>query len=561
MHAVASAPAIAATLGEPGTLAAPINVGLARVDHQGRVQVSIELEEVTDGALDALRHAGVEIEIYDTSGRVVEGWVSPMRVDRVAALPGVRLIDLPSYGVSNTGSVASQGDTVIRADQLRALGATGSGVKVGVLSDGISGLTSSIASGDLPASGVTMPAAPLTGGGISLDSPLPGGTVFTAAPEGRPDLTTGSEGRAMLEIIHDLAPGAQLFFAPAGTSLADRRAIRWLVAQGVKVIADDHVFFNAGPYNGTAAIAQEASSAVAAGASYFVSAGNFARRHYQGLFTDTDGDSFHEFDVSLGLPRVDNAGETLNVTLQPGETVTILLAWDDAFGASGNDFDLCVHDPADLPTSPLFCSQNVQSGTQNPTEALAVMRSASAPTPGTLGIRINRFGTVVPRVLELFLLFTGSGGMDEFIVPESSVPNKPDAGGGVIAVGAVSALTPTTIESFSSRGPTNDGRLKPEMVAPDGVVTSVPGFAPFFGTSAAVPHAAGLAALLLSRIPSLRPRQLERALEDATTDLGSLGADNTFGHGLLDGSVFTRIRSRLVWYRHVGRSTRSWGGR
>ncbi|HZY32040.1 MAG TPA: S8 family serine peptidase [Candidatus Methylomirabilis sp.] len=515
--------------------------GFARFDDQGRFEVYITVEEVTEqGALTALRNAGVEIEIYDASQRLVQGWVSSTQLQDVAGLPGVRFIDLPNYGVTNTGSVTTEGDGVIRADQLRAIGVTGSGVKVGVISDGINGLTSSITSSDLPASGVTMPAAPLTGGGISLDSPLPGATVFTLTPMGRPDLTTGSEGRAMLEIIHDVAPGAQLFFAPGFTSsLGFQRAVRWLVAQGVKVVADDVVHFNAGPYDGTSVVSQEAAAAVANGSSYFVAVGNYAQQHYQGLFTDADGDTLHEFDVSLGLPRVDNAGETLNVTLQPGETVFINLQWNDPFGASTNDYDLCAHDPADIPSSPLFCSTDPQTGTQNPTESFTFARSPGASGPGTLGVRINKVGMAAPRVFDLFIL---GGVMKEFVVADGSVPNKADAGGGVTSVGAVNWQTPNTIEFFSSRGPTNDGRLKPELVAPNRVATTVPGFSSFAGTSASTPHAAGVAALLLSRFPRMTPGQLRRALGDATLDLGPLGADNTYGHGLMDGSVFTRMR-------------------
>jgi subtilisin family serine protease len=513
--------------------------GFARFDRQGRVETYITLEEVTQGTLIALRNAGVEIEIYDASQWLVQGWVLSTQLQVVADLPAVRFIDLPNYGVTNAGSVTTEGDGVIGASVMRAAGMTGIGVKLGVISDGINGLTSSVASGDLPASGITMPAAPLTGGGISLDSPLPGATVFTSTPAGRSDLTTGSEGRAILEIIHDIAPGAQLFFAPGITSsLGFQRAVRWLMAQGVKVIADDILFFNVGSYNGTSVVSQEASAAVASGTSYFVAAGNYALQHYHGLFTDTDGDTFHEFDVSLGLPRIDNAGETLNVTVQPGETVFFNLQWNDPFGASSNDYNLCVHDPADIPSSPLFCSTNSQTGTQDPTEALAITRSPSAGSPGTLGVRINKVGMAAPRVFDLFIL---GGVMNEFRVPEGSVPNKADAGGGVISVGAVNWQTPNTIEFFSSRGPTNDGRLKPDLVAPDGVMTSVTVFNPFFGTSAAVPHAAGLAALLLSKVPSLTPRQLGRALQDATLDLGPPGLDNTYGHGLIDGSVFTRI--------------------
>jgi len=255
----------------------------ARFDQQGRVEFYITLDQVTEETLNALRSAGAEIEIYDAGQRLVQAWIAPARIEALADLPFVRFVDLPNYGVTNIGSVTTQGDAVIRADLVRAQGVTGSGVKVGVISGGVNGLTSSILSGDLPAAGVTMPAAPLTGGGIALDSPLPGGAVFTSTPVGRPDLTSvggipNSEGRAMLEIILDIAPGAQLFFAPfGGTTLANQRAIRWLVSQGVKVIADDTVFFNTGPYDGTSAISIEMSVAVLSGVSYFVSVGNYAQ--------------------------------------------------------------------------------------------------------------------------------------------------------------------------------------------------------------------------------------------------------------------------------------------
>src|SRR5574337_1445353 len=396
---LAQAGRTAPLLGLPSLTPAPLTEslsGFARFDQQGRVEVYIALDHVNESTLNALRGAGVAIEIYDASQRLVQGWIAPSQLQAVADLPAVTFVDLPNYGMTNAGSMMTQGDAVIRADQARSLrGVTGSGVKVGVLSGGINDLTASVASGDLPASGITMPAAPLTGNSISLDSPLPGGTVFTSTPVDRSDLTTyqsslNSEGTAMLEIIHDIAPDTQLFFAPVGTTLDDQRAIRWLKSQGVKVIADDHLFLNAGPYDGTSAISQEASSAVAGGVSYFVAVGNQAQQHYRGLFTDTDGDTFHEFDVSLGLPRVDNAGETLNVTLGPFETVIIMLQWNDPFGGSTNNYALCVHDPADIPTSPFLCSTNLQTGTQNPTEALAFTRSAA--TPGTFGVSIHRVG-------------------------------------------------------------------------------------------------------------------------------------------------------------------------
>ena len=523
---------MAALIAQPGPTVpfAESLAAFARFDQQGRIEVYITLDTVSETTLNALRQAGVEIEIYDASQRLVQGWIATSQVQAVADLPSVTFVDLPNYGVTNTGFVTTQGDAVIRADEVRAQGVTGNGVKVGVISDGINGLTSSIASGDLPSAGITMPAAPLTGGGIALDSPLPGAAVFSSTPVGRSDLTTGSEGRALMEIIHDIAPDAQLFFAPGfTTTLGFQRAVRWLVAQGVKVIADDSNFFNVGPYDGTSVVSQEVSNAVTSGVSYFQSVGNYAQQHYRGLFTDTDGDAFHEFDVSLGLPRVDNAGETLNVTVQPGETIIINLQWNDPFGASINDFDLCVNDPPDNPSSHVFCSLNLQTGTQNPTEILVITRSPNAPGPGTLGVSINKFGTAAPRIFDLFIR---GGVMNEFVVPQGSVPNKADAGGGVLSVGAVNWQTPNAIEFFSSRGPTSDGRLKPELVAPDGVSTSV--FSPFFGTSAAAPHAAGAAALVLSANPALTSTQVGSRLTSGAVPLGSPIPNNTFGFGRVD---------------------------
>ena len=201
-----------------------VMLGFARFDEQARVETYITLDEVTENTLNALLSAGAEINIYDEGQRLVQAWVPPGAIETLADLPFVQFIDLPNYGVTNAGSVTTQGDGVIRADLVRGQGITGSGVTVGVISDGINGLTSSIASGDLPAAGITMPAAPLTGGGISLNSPLPGATVFTSTPVGRSDLTTGQEGRPLLEIVYDIAPGAQLFFAPGTTT--DRKSTR-----------------------------------------------------------------------------------------------------------------------------------------------------------------------------------------------------------------------------------------------------------------------------------------------------------------------------------------------
>jgi hypothetical protein len=120
-----------------------------------------------------------------------------------------------------------------------------------------------------------------------------------------------------------------------------------------------------------------------------------------------------------------------------------------------------------------------------------------------------------------------------FIVPADSFS--------AVAVGAVDHATPTTLESFSSRGPTDDGRIIPSLVALDGVSTrTYASYSPpdFYGTSAAAPCTAGAAALVKQRFPTYIPAQIQAFLEGRAVDLGTAGKDNLYGSGRLDlGSV------------------------
>ena len=93
------------------------------------------------------------------------------------------------------------------------------------------------------------------------------------------------------------------------------------------------------------------------------------------------------------------------------------------------------------------------------------------------------------------------------------------------------------VADYSSRGPTTDGRFKPELVAPSGVSTVSYGaseeFYGYTGTSAAAPHVAGAAALIKSANPSYSRTQLWDALIEATVDIGTRGRDNDSGYGKL----------------------------
>ncbi len=525
-----------------------------KFDDEGMAQVYITLYELTKQNLERLENVGVIIEIYDQSLKLVQARANPDNLEEISALPFVKFIDLPNYGHSNAGSVQTEGDAVLRADEAReTFGVDGTGVNVGVISDGINRLTESLGTGDLPVSGILIPTSPLTGGGISIDDPCPGFTPVTSTPAARPDVTTGAEGTAMLEIIHDIAPGAELFFAPGLTSDLEHRRSRRCLTEVVDIIADDIAFFNAGPYDGTSAVSLESTNSVLAGVSNFIAVGNYAHRHYQEMYIDTDGEGDHEFSVNP-------LDEVLNVTIRAGGQIRIFLQWNDPFGASGNDYDLLLVDPFNT-ANILATSLNIQNGNDNPTELIVFTNLLGVNQP--VGIAIINFQNLAStREFDMFvdgsLMFGPSffPEIDQFQVPQSSVPNNSDAEL-VLSIGSVGlGQGINQIKSYSSRGPTNDGRNKPELVAPDGVSTTVPGFMPFFGTSAAAPHAAGVAALLLEAELNmalansdslvvlnqiLSPSDISNILRKTAEDLGPPGTDNTFGSGRID--AFAALQS------------------
>jgi subtilisin family serine protease len=362
-----------------------------------------------------------------------------------------------------------------------------------------------------------------------------------------------AEGTAMLELIHDIAPGAQLFAVSESTSLEFVAAVNWLAdvaggpnprrgtPGGVDIIVDDLSFFNVGPYDGSSFISQAITAAVDRGVAYFTSAGNHAERHWRGVYNACPGSNFHRFNAPSCGPGV--ADEVLDIRLPANSSFRAFLQWDDAFGASGNNYDLLVfdRDAGQLltPADGVIGGLNTQSGTQDPTEFVSFTNSTGSTR--NLGIAIqNVGGAAQPRQLELFL--PGSAVQEEFVVSDHSLPNVGDARK-AISLGAVNWQTPGSIETYSSRGPTLDGRVKPEAVAPDCVsVTGNGGFpTTFCGTSASAPHAAAVAALLLDATPSLTPSQLYAAIIAPTLELGTPFPNNTFGFGRIDALTGTQL--------------------
>ena len=448
------------------------------------------------------------------------------------ALPSLRAATAPQTP-AGTGRFVSQGDRGHRADFVRdAFGVDGTGVRIGVLSDSVRYLEQSQASGDLPPDVTVVPGE----SGITPASSLSG------------------EGTAMMEIIYDLAPGAKLFFATA--FLGDARFaanIRRLRTEfKCDIIVDDVFYFNENPFQ-DALIARAVNDVVADGALYFSAAGNEGNVN-DGTAGVWEGD-FRDGGTLSTLPfaseyKVHDFSEGVISNRLRVAGVAITLFWSDPLGGSANDYDLFVLDPT--LTTVRSASLTFQSGTQDPFEIARTFTAGDR-------IVIAKDVTAAPRALHLNTL------RGELAIATVGQTHGHSAAAGVFAVAAVPALVarggaftggPTNpVETFTSDGPrriffnangspvtpgnllfaTSGGtvRQKPDITAADGVSTSVPGFANFFGTSAAAPHAAAIAALLKSGIPQLTNDRLREALTTTALDIGPPGYDRTAGSGII----------------------------
>ena len=466
---------------------------------QRKAYVYIQLKPGADiGAVDG---AVSKVVSRDREENLVVGWVRLDALEDLAQSGSVQTVQTVLPPVVNTGSVTSEGDSVLKADLARAQAETdGSGVKVGVISDGIDHLASAAASGDLPA-----------------DVTVLSNTVG------------GDEGTAMLEIVHDLAPGADLYFHDCGSNVvAFNQAIDDLIAAGCTVVCDD-ISWITQPFFEDGAVADHVKELVEENeVVYATSAGNAARRHYQGPFTN-DGEDFHDFSAGT------SAYKDLYVHIPVGGQVIVVLEWNDPFGTSGNDYDVYLTS-LDYQTEYAY-STAVQSGTQDPLEAFAYVNSGTSAIDAS--ILVHAYDDPSPRTLEVYVY--SSGGAYNYtnnIVTADSIMGQA-AVPGVLACGAVGADTPDAIESFSSRGPVTmigETRAKPDVCATDGVsVTGAGGFSnPFYGTSASSPHVAAVAALVQSKYPALTASEVRRRIVDASADLGASGFDSVYGNGLVD---------------------------
>ena len=481
-------------------------------------------------------------------GQMVSGRIPIRALREIAALSSLRFAH-PAAATTSVGSVTSQGDVSMRADIARAsFSVDGTGTIVGALSDSydcIGGAATDVATGDLPAGVVVLQEEVGCGSG-------------------------SDEGRAMLQLVHDVAPGAGLAFHSAFNGQADfAQGIIELASAGADSIVDDIIYF-AEPMFQDGIIAQAVDTVVAGGATYFSSAGNGGRIAYEGDFRDggliTVGSAVytaHDFDPGPGVDIFQQ------FTLPRGARVIFSLQWDEPFfsvsGAPGsaNDVDIFIVNAGLTQVRAGSTDANLGG---DPVEFFSFANTTGPPST-TFNVLIGKFnaaGGPDPGQLK-YVVFRGVGrpgpimAIDQFDTASGTVYGHSNAAGAE-AVGAAwyeetpeFGTDPPLLEPFSSAGPTPilftksgvrlgspEVRQKPEIVAPDGTDTTFfgsdtdgNGFPNFFGTSAAAPHAAAVAALLIQANPTLSPQDLYSVMEGTAIDMGVPGIDFDSGAGLV----------------------------
>ncbi len=494
-------------------------------------------------------------------GAIVSGLLPLAKVDAALALDSLRSLTASPRPIQHAGSITSQGDAALRADLARSTYAVdGSGVTVGVVSDSFDaqgGAATDFQTGDLPATGVTV---------LNGESVLCGTLIFCV-----------DEGRAMLQIIHDVAPGADLVFHTGIDGIAAyASAIDALVNAGADVIVDDLLIINE-PMFQDGIVAQAVDAAVAAGVSYFAAAGNSGRNGMELSFDDSgeelcieffepEGDcdplfelvgTMHDFDPG---PGVDNY---LGITVPLNSRVTIAMQWDQPYGGTGpeTDHDIVLLDATGETYYTIAANDNLVLG--EGWEALQFDNSEFISQETEFGVAITYDGVDSagpPAALLRLVIFGDDVTVNEYATSSGTVYGHANAAGAE-AVGAAffrdtpeNGVTPPILQPYSSAGGVPilfdvDGnrlaqpvlRQKPGIVGVDGVNTTFffddsdgdDGIDDFFGTSAAAPHAAGVAALLLQAVPGAAPGDLVAALRTSAIDMGASGVDADSGYGLI----------------------------
>jgi hypothetical protein len=512
--------------------------GTVPVEKDGRVLVT-----VTGSAASAATRA-VGAQVLAEAGGQVSVAITPKALTELASSAGVNLVQPSHRAYVQSACTAAQGNgqctegiAKSNADAWQSPGnTTGAGVKVGIVDASFGSLSAEVTAGNLP-TGLTV-AGNHCGSAVDSDN----------------------HGTAVAEIVHQMAPDAQLFLYCVLDNVGFAQAETELAAAGVTIVNSSLGFVGDSRGDGTGlndpapsrgsfvSTALTVEKARKAGILWIQSAGNSAQDHWTGSFTDANND--HYVDLLSASQDYDL------IELAPGTSGFVSLTWDN-WPSSNLPIGLAV----DEYYAPL-CSKCTDvylrslRGTADPTMGSAPFRGLSLVnnTADThdYTIRVGKGTGTVPKI-RYDLTYVGdvtpSLRADPTFWGAKPIEGNPARGASgsvldpaaspyAVAVGA--QYWNGGLEDFSSRGPTIDGRVKPDLLGYDGTSSNIYGpnngtpsdTGGFFGTSAAAPHVVGAAALVKQASPSMDASQIQAFLEARATPNAN-PPDTTNGHGPL----------------------------
>jgi hypothetical protein len=445
----------------------------------------------------------------------VKAFVPVKALDRVSSLPGVLFVRLP-IEPKEKNLVLTEGRAATLASAWHTAGYTGQGIKLAVVDSDFLGLSARMASGEIPASAIT--------------------NDFTGT-----GMTSGTDGHgcACAEIVYDMAPNVQLYLLKTSDPSDWEAAKNYCKTQGIRIVSKSGGFDTLNFHDGIAysSIVPHpvtiVNDAVASGILWVNAAGNEQQQHALAAWRDANADRYLEWDSGYyDVNELWNNGDPIPA----GAVLDIYLTWNK-WPVTDQDFDLRLYRLVGSTWTYITSSEETQSGTQPPRENLTY----TVPTAGTYGVAIYKYSaTTSPTfILRSYPYDLWYFGYASYTSPAPGSIIIPGDAASAFTVGAIDFLNYTNgpIESFSSLGPNNGAYTanpavtKPDICGPDAVSTETYGAEAFAGTSAATPHIAALAALVMCMSPSSTVAQTKAYIESNGFNLGIAGKDNTYGSG------------------------------